>query len=66
MFTVPQSGPNTLRFVPTDKCPRCGAEADPERFAVIFADTPVDGDGTVDSGNFCEDCFGDLQSELTN
>lgn len=63
---MPKSGPNTLRFVPTEQCARCGDDTDPDRFAVAFVDDTKDGEeGTAESGNLCADCFDELSDEFT-
>ncbi len=61
----PQQSQDTLRHVPTDECTRCGAQIDPNQgLFALRAETSVDEEDLVDSGNLCEDCFEDAREFL--
>lgn len=54
---VPQQG-ETFRHVPSDECPRCGAQVDPDQGQFILQEeTPVDEEESIESGNLCAECF---------
>ena len=58
------AGPNTLRYVPTDSCARCGATVDTDRRAFVLANRVRDEEGDAESGNLCKDCFDHMVSAL--
>lgn len=56
----------TLRHVPSDECPRCGAQVNPNQGQfVLQEETPVDKGESVESGNLCSECF-DATQEFIN
>ena len=60
---MPREGGDTIRHVPSEKCPHCGEQANPNRFQYVLKDSDPDRDETIiESGNVCKECFEELRT----
>ena len=56
-----REGGETVRHVPSETCPQCGEQAEPNRFQYVLKDSdPERNETLIESGNTCEDCFDEL------
>ena len=65
---MPREGSETLRHIPTEKCPHCGEQVRPNRFQYVLKDLDPDRDDSavIESGNACEECFEELRTIVTS
>lgn len=63
---MPRETETTVRYVPSDECPRCGDPVDPEQGRYLLQEGPaVEEDESIESGNLCSDCFESTRQFIT-